>query len=45
LPHRRKYVLLVTCFLRRLFELHLELVDEVGRELAPKARARSRQSM
>jgi DNA-binding PadR family transcriptional regulator len=45
LPHRRKYLLLVTSFLRRLFELHLELVDEVERELAPKARARSRQSL
>jgi PadR family transcriptional regulator AphA len=33
LPHRRKYLLLVTGFLRRLLELHLELVDEVEREL------------
>jgi DNA-binding PadR family transcriptional regulator len=33
LPHRRTYVLLVTGFLRRLLELHLELVDEVEREL------------
>ena len=38
LPHRRKYLLLVTGFLRRLLELHLELVDDVERELAPKAR-------
>lgn len=45
LPHRRKYLLLVTSFLRRLFELHVELVDEVERELAPKARARSQQSV
>lgn len=35
LPHRRKYLLMVTAFLRRLLELHLELVDEVERELAP----------
>ncbi len=34
LPHRRKYLMLVNAFLRRLFELHLELVDEVERELA-----------
>jgi hypothetical protein len=34
LPHRRKYLLLVVGYLRRLLELHLELVDEVERELA-----------
>jgi len=45
LPHRRKYLLLVTDFLRRLLDLHLEFVDEVERELAPKVRARSKQSM
>jgi DNA-binding PadR family transcriptional regulator len=33
LPHRRRYLLLVTGFLRRLLELHVELVDEVEREL------------
>jgi hypothetical protein len=33
LPHRQKYLLLVAGFLRRLLELHLELVDEVEREL------------
>jgi hypothetical protein len=33
LPHRRKYLLLVTGFLRRLLDLHLEFVDEVEREL------------
>jgi PadR family transcriptional regulator AphA len=38
LPHRRKYLLLVIGFLRRLLELHLELVDEVERELAPRKR-------
>jgi DNA-binding PadR family transcriptional regulator len=34
LPHREKYLRLVNDFLRRLLELHLELVDEVERELA-----------
>jgi DNA-binding PadR family transcriptional regulator len=33
LPHRRKYLLLVYGFLGRLANLHLELVDEVEREL------------
>ena len=41
LPHRRKYLLLVNGFLRRLLDLHLELVDEVERELAPNRRRRS----
>jgi DNA-binding PadR family transcriptional regulator len=31
LPHREKYLLLVTGFLRRLLDLHLELVDDVDR--------------
>ena len=44
LPHRRKYLLLATDFLRRLLGLHLEFVDEVERELAPKGRERSKQS-
>ncbi len=35
LPHRSKYLLLVIDFLRRLLELHLELVETVERELAP----------
>jgi DNA-binding PadR family transcriptional regulator len=34
LPHRRKYLMLVNDFLRRLLELHLEWVGEVERELA-----------
>lgn len=34
LPHRRKYLLITTSFLRRLLDLHLDLVDEVERELA-----------
>ncbi len=33
LPHRRKYLLLVNDFLRRLLDLHLEFVDELEREL------------
>jgi DNA-binding PadR family transcriptional regulator len=44
LPHRRKYLLLVNGFLRRLLELHLELVDEVERELAPSRRRTSQQT-
>jgi PadR family transcriptional regulator, regulatory protein AphA len=43
LPQRRKYLLLVNSFLRRLLELHLELVDDVERELAPTRRRTSRQ--
>jgi PadR family transcriptional regulator AphA len=34
LPHREKYLRLVNDFLRRLLQLHLDLVDEVERELA-----------
>lgn len=41
LPHRRKYLLLAAGFLRRLLDAHLELVDEIERELAPKPRAKS----
>jgi hypothetical protein len=33
LPHRRPYLVLVNRFLRRLMDLHAELVDEVEREL------------
>jgi DNA-binding PadR family transcriptional regulator len=40
LPHREKYLLLVVGFLRRLLELHLELVDEVERELRPSESTR-----
>jgi DNA-binding PadR family transcriptional regulator len=43
LPHRRKYLLLVSGFLRRILDLHLELVDEVENELAaPRAVTRRR---
>jgi DNA-binding PadR family transcriptional regulator len=34
LPHREKYMQLVVDFMRGLLELHLELVDQVERELA-----------
>jgi PadR family transcriptional regulator, regulatory protein AphA len=37
LPHRRKYLLLVISFLRQLLQLHEQLVDEVERELDPRA--------
>ena len=36
LPHRRAYLLLVTSFLRRFLELHVELVDQVERELGQR---------
>jgi DNA-binding PadR family transcriptional regulator len=42
LPHREKYLRLVIGFLRRLLDLHLDLVDEVERELAPGRRSRGR---
>jgi DNA-binding PadR family transcriptional regulator len=42
LPHREKYLRLTVGFMRRLLELHLELVDEVDRELAPPAAGRQR---
>src|SRR5829696_2777453 len=35
LPHRRKYLVLIVGFLRRLLDLHLDLIDEVERELDP----------
>ena len=35
MPHRRKYLLLVTEHLERMLDLHVELVEEVERELAP----------
>jgi DNA-binding PadR family transcriptional regulator len=38
LPHREKYLLLVSGFLRRLLELHVDFVEEVERELAPPSR-------
>ena len=41
LPHRKKYLLLATSFLRRYLDLHAELIDDVERELAP-ARERRR---
>jgi PadR family transcriptional regulator, regulatory protein AphA len=41
LPHREKYLLMVVGFLRRLLELHEELVDEVERELVTTPPAQS----
>jgi DNA-binding PadR family transcriptional regulator len=43
LPHRRKYLMLVIGFLRRYLELHLDLVDEVDRELRPESGRRAQQ--
>ena len=42
LPHRRKYLLLVTSFLRGLLDLHVEWLDEVEDELTPEKRPRAR---
>jgi DNA-binding PadR family transcriptional regulator len=35
LPHRSKYLLLNTRFLRQLLDLHLQWIEEVERELSP----------
>ena len=40
LPHRSKYLLMTTGFVRRLLDLQLELVDEVERELASSGEPR-----
>ena len=40
LEHRSKYLLLVIGFLRRYLDLHLDLVDQVERELSPPPRPR-----
>jgi len=42
LPHRRKYLLLGHQLGRRLLDVHLEWLDDVERELAPKRAGRSR---
>ena len=42
LPHRAKYLLLVVVFLRRLLDLHEELVDEVERELGTSSEPRGK---
>jgi hypothetical protein len=39
LPHRAKYLRLANGFLRRLLELHLELIDDVERELGDATEA------
>ena len=41
LAHREKYLLIVVGFVRRLLDLHDELVDEVERELVMTSPARS----
>jgi PadR family transcriptional regulator, regulatory protein AphA len=38
LPHREKYLLLVVAFLRRVLDLHLDLVDEVEQEFGARKR-------
>jgi DNA-binding PadR family transcriptional regulator len=43
LPHRVKYLRLVSGFLRGFLELHEELLDDVERELRPEAKARPRE--
>lgn len=40
LPHREKYLLLTTRFMRRYLDLHLDLIETVERELAPAQRSR-----
>jgi DNA-binding PadR family transcriptional regulator len=38
LPHREKYLLMVTGFLRQVLDLHDDLIDEVARELSAEPR-------
>jgi DNA-binding PadR family transcriptional regulator len=42
LPHRRKYLLLVTSFVRGLLDLHGEWIDEVEAKLSSETRSRTR---
>jgi DNA-binding PadR family transcriptional regulator len=42
LPHREKYLLLVSSFMRRVLELHLELIDQVEHEFTPEKSHRGR---
>lgn len=44
LPHRRKYLLLATRFLRDYLELHLELVDTIEREFEASDRGGAEQA-
>jgi DNA-binding PadR family transcriptional regulator len=44
LPHREKYLRLVSRFLRGYLELHLDWVEEVERELAPSTASTSSRS-
>ncbi len=41
LPHREKYLLIVTGFMRRYLELHLELIDRVEKELEDESETKS----
>jgi hypothetical protein len=40
LPHREKYLLIVSEFMRRYLDLHLQLIDQVERELAGERASR-----
>jgi hypothetical protein len=40
LPHRRAHLMIVIRFTRALFDLHLQLVDDVERELGEAQRPR-----
>ena len=42
LPHREKYLLLATGFMRRFLELHVQLVDEVEQQFANNAEPSAR---
>jgi DNA-binding PadR family transcriptional regulator len=42
LPHRRRNLLLVIKYLRRLLDLHLDLIDEVEHELVPPTQGGAR---
>jgi DNA-binding PadR family transcriptional regulator len=44
LPHREKYLVLVTGFLRRFLELHEEFIEDVERELAAEPKVESPQT-
>ena len=39
LPHREKYLLITTSFMRSYLRLHLELIDAVDREMRPPKRS------
>lgn len=39
LPHRERYLLITTSFMRRYLQLYLELIDAVEREMRPRKRS------